>query len=1057
MSATTRQESGTTAPEPLPVLPNASTAPANRSSRREIAADRLEQELESLLDGELRFDPGSRALYATDASNYRQVPIGVVIPRNVEDVVATVGAARRYGAPLLARGGGTSIAGQCCNVAVLMDFSKYLNGVLEIDPERRLARVQAGCVLDTLRKAAREHDLTFGPDPATHRWCTLGGMVGNNSCGVHSVMARMAGLGSRTSDNIHEMEILTYDGVRMRVGPTSEEELERIIREGGRKGEIYGRLKALRDRYADLIRERFPKLPRRVSGYNLDELLPENGFNVARALTGTESTCVVVLEVTTHLIPLPRERVLLLLGYPDVYQAADHVTEVLEFQPTGLEGIDGKFIEDLRKKDLNRKEICLFPEGNGWLLAEFGGNTVEEARERACRLMEKLRDREDAPSVKLFDDPEQQEMIWDVRENGLGATSHVPGERENWEGWEDSAVPPERVGHYLRDLHKLLERYDYHTSVYGHFGDGCIHARIDFDLKTAEGIRKWRSFLDEASDLVIGYGGSLSGEHGDGQARGELLPKLFGEELMEAFREFKAIWDPEGKMNPGKVINADPITTNLRYGAAYLQPELKTHFQFPSDHFSFGYAMERCVGVGKCRKEDVGTMCPSYMATREEMHTTRGRARLLFEMLQGDPLEHGWQSEHVKESLELCLSCKGCKQECPVQVDMATYKAEFLAHYFEGKRRPRQAYIFGFIHWWARLASLLPGMANFVAHAPGLRDLMKRAGGIAPDRELPAFAPQTFKQWFQKRAGARNQASARGRDSRRGPVILWPDTFNNHFHPEIAQAAVEVLEAAGFEVRVPQRDFCCGRPLYDWGFLDTAKQWLRQILTELQPEIQAGVPVVCLEPSCMSVFREELTNLFPNHEDAMRLQRQTFLLGEFLRERAPDFELPDLTRQAVVHGHCHHKATAGLDADRELFEAMGLDFQVLNSGCCGMAGAFGFEPGDKYEVSMQCGERVLLPAVREAPKDALIITDGFSCHEQIRQTTDREALHLAQVLRMALRQDEPVPRDYPESAFDRLEEDAADKAAATLRTAAIVGTGAVLGAGLVWALQRRRK
>ena len=951
-----------------------------------IDAEALAAELRSQVHGEVRFDDGSRALYATDSSNYRQVPIGVVIPRDTEDVIATVAVCRRYGAPILARGCGTSLAGQCCNIAVIMDMSKYMHQIIELDPQKKLARVQPGIILDDLRNAAEQYKLTFGPDPATHSRCTLGGMIGNNSCGVHSVMA------GKTDDNIEELEILTYDGLRMRVGRTNDEELERIIKEGGRRGEIYARLKSLRDRYASLIRERYPKIPRRVSGYNLDQLLPENGFHVARALVGSECTCVTVLEATTRLVYSPPARTLLVLGYPDVHIAADHLMEVLAHQPIALEGLDDRLIDGMRKKGLHPESIKLLPGGGGWLLVEFGGETRQEAADRARELMEELASKANAPGMKLFDNPEEAQLVWKVRESGLGASAFVPGEKLNWEGWEDSAVPPENLGNYLRDLRKLYDKYGYNGDLYGHFGQGCVHTRTDFDLETTEGIRTFRSFLEDAADLVVRYGGSLSGEHGDGQARAELLPKMFGNELVEAFREFKAIWDPHWKMNPGKVVNAYRIDENLRLGASYHPPQLKTHFKFPDDQGSFSRATLRCVGVGACRRMEGGTMCPSFMVTREEEHSTRGRARLLFEMLQGNPLKDGWRDEHVKEALDLCLACKGCKGDCPVNVDMATYKAEFLSHFYKGRLRPLTAYSMGLIYWWARLAARIPGVVNFFTRTPLLRSMAKALAGIAPERQIPAFAPQTFKQWFHQR-GPRNEGRPR--------VILWPDTFNNYFHPEVARAAVEVLEAVGYAIEVPQRSLCCGRPLYDFGMLNLAERLLRQNLDTLRPLLAAGVPVVGLEPSCVAVFRDELLNLFPNDPDAKRLSQQSFLLSEFLEKRVENYQPPKLQGKAIVHGHCHHHAIMKMKAEKAVLTKLGLDFEILDSGCCGMAGSFGFEK-DHYDVSMQVGERVLLPAVRNASKDTLIIADGFSCREQIAQATGRRALHLAQVIQMAM-------------------------------------------------------
>jgi FAD/FMN-containing dehydrogenase/Fe-S oxidoreductase len=958
-----------------------------RASRAKVVdANGLAAALKGELRGEVRFDDGSRALYATDASNYRQVPIGVVLPRDVDDVVATITLAREFGAPILCRGGGTSLAGQCCNVAVVLDFSKHMAKILEVDPARRIARVQPGVILDNLRNVAEKHHLTFGPDPSTHDRCTLGGMIGNNSCGVHSVMA------GKTDDNIEGLEILTYDGLRMKVGQTSAEELERIIHDGGRRGEIYNGLKRLRDQYADLVRQRYPNIPRRVSGYNLNYLLPENGFHVARALVGSEGTCVTVLEASCRLVESPPERVLLVLAYADIFECADCVPEIMAHKPIGLEGIDDLLVEFTRRKGLNCEGLALLPQGGGWLLAEFGANTRAEAESQAQKLMQALARGPDPPQMLLLTDKRQIKRAWEVRESALGATSHVPGEPLEWEGWEDAAVAPEKLGSYLRDLKKLMTGFGYRSAMYGHFGHACVHMRINFDLQSVAGIADYRRFVEEAADLVVGYGGSLSGEHGDGHSRAELWPRMFGPELMEAFREFKALWDPAWKMNPGKLLEPYKLDEHLRLGAEYRPWEPETHFQFPADNGSLAGSTLRCVGVGKCRHYEGGVMCPSFRVTGEEQHSTRGRAHLLWEMTKGETIRDGWRDEHVKESLDLCLACKGCKSDCPVGVDVATYKAEFLSHYYEGRSRPRSAHAFGNIATWARLASVAPSLANLATQTPLLRDLAKFMAGMPRERSIPAFARETFRAWFRRR---------KSRNSDGAPVLLWPDTFNNYFLPDTAKAAVDVLEAGGFNVRLPKAGLCCGRPLYDWGMLEQAKRLLLEILDALTVEIEKGTPLVVLEPSCGAVFRDELINLFPNDRRAQALSRQTFLLSEFLIQKAAHFPLPKLHRRALVHGHCHHKSIMKMTDEETVLQQMGIEFYAPAPGCCGMAGSFGFEE-DKYAISMAVGELELLPAVRQAAPDSLIIADGFSCREQIAQGTGRNAVHLAEVIRTAL-------------------------------------------------------
>ena len=707
---------------------------------------------------------------------------------------------------------------------------------------------------------------------------------------------------------------------------------------------------------------------------------------MARALVGTEGTCVTVLEAKVKLIPSPQHRALVGIGYRDAFIAADHVPEILSFHPIGFEGFEGSIVDGLRAKGAPKLE--LLPQGRGIVLVEFGADDPDHARALAQQLMERLKQVPDAPNTRLYT-PAEARHVWQLRESGPRAAAFAPGAAPQWEGWDDAAVAPEKLGRYLRDIRALMDQYGYEGAFYGHFGHGCIHMRVSFDFESEAGIRKYGEFVERAADLVVSYGGSLSGEHGDGQSRGALLPKMFGPELMNAFRQFKAVWDPQNKLNPHKVVDAYLPTENLRLGADYkpLQPE--THFKFLEDGGSFANAAARCIGVGACRKLDSGTMCPSYMVTLEEEHSTRGRAHMLFEVLQGEVIDGSWKNEQVKQALDLCLACKACKSECPANVDLATYKAEFLSHYYENKRRPLHAYAFGMIDRWAQLGSHAPRIANFMSTAP--KQLIQKALDLAPQRQMPRLATRSFQQWARK-----HRVPASG-----GSVILWPDTFNNYYTPGTSQAALEVLTHAGFNVMVPQKHLCCGRPLYDFGMLDKARQYLQHVLQTLAPEIDAGLPIVVLEPSCASVFRDELRNLFPEDPRAGRLRQQTFLLSEFLQHHAPGYQPPQLSQKLLLHGHCHHKAIMKMTDEEALLRRMGADLKTLDAGCCGMAGPFGFAK-EKYAVSQAIGERVLLPAVRAAEPDTLVVSDGFSCREQIVQATGRKAMHLAEVLQQAL-------------------------------------------------------
>ena len=973
----------------LPVIALPPSSHAKPVDTFQHAAD-LERALKAAVRGEVRFDRGSRAMYASDASNYRQFPIGIAVPRDAEDVAAVVNICREYDAPILPRGAGTSLAGQSCNVAIVIDFTKYMNRIVELNPEARYARVQPGVVLDALREEAERHNITFGPDPSTHSRCTLGGMIGNNSCGTHSLLA------GKTVDNVEELTVLLYDGTVMTVGATPDEEFQRASNGGGTRAGIYRALRDVRDRYDAAIRSEFPDIPRRVSGYNLEQLLPEQGFHVARALVGTEGTCALVLEARVTLIESPQFRSLVGLGYADAFAAADHVLDILPFDPIGLEGFEGAMIDGLKRRGAPNLE--LMPDGRGFLLVEFGAGSASEAQAKAQSLIAYLGRVPGAPTTRLYTATEAK-AVWKIREAGPRAASNAPGQPPRWEGWDDAAVAPEKLGSYLRELRKLLDEFQYDAAYYGHFGHGCIHMQTSFDLQSEPGIRKYAEFIDRAADIVVRHGGSISGEHGDGQARGALLTKMFSPDLIDAFRQFKRAWDPRGRMNPGKLIDAYPPTENLRLGADFRPSEPATRFAFPDDNGSFTKASMRCIGLGECRKDLSGTMCPSYMVTREEEHSTRGRARLLWEMLQGEAIRGGWQDEQVKRSLDLCLSCKACKSECPTNVDIATYRAEFLSHYHETHARPLQAHVFGKIDQWAQRASVAPGLANLAGRMPGVRALL----GIAPAPSLPQFASESFVKWTRRQRVetlADRKTSSRS-SPRSHTVVLFTDTFNNYFTPSVSQSALLVLRGAGLDVVIPGGHVCCGRPLYDFGFLDEAKQYLHNVLDRLAPALDADLPIVVLEPSCASVFRDELRNLFPADARAERLRRQTFLLSEFLERQLPGYQPPRIDAPVLLHGHCHHKALMKMTDEEALLRRAGATLTVPDSGCCGMAGPFGFD-AHKYDVSKAIGERVLLPAVRSATAETLIVSDGFSCRERIGQGTGRHPLHLADVLARAI-------------------------------------------------------
>ncbi|MDI3419425.1 FAD-binding and (Fe-S)-binding domain-containing protein [Streptomyces luteolus] len=957
-------------------------------ARRTLA--RLERDLRAaVVSGEVAFGARRRAEYAQDASTYRQVPAAVVLPGSTDELVDTLAVCHRYGMAVTLRGAGTSIAGQAVGDGVVVDTSRHLGAVLDVDPEARTARVEPGVVLDDLQKVLRPYGLRFGPDPSTHARCTVGGMIGNNACGTHSVAW------GRTADNVVELDVVTYDGHRMALRKLSEDELLRVIEAGGRRGEIHARLRDLRDAHLALLRTEFGRFRRQVSGYSLEHLLPERGFDPAAVLVGTEGTCAVVLAATVRLVPLPARRTLVALGFADLPAAGDAARHVLEHHPIACEGLGGDQVAALRRTVPDAEPEKLLPEGRGWLLCEFGYADEAQGPLGDEELAAALRRDTGAIAVRLVADPAEQAALWRIREDSSGLATRAPDGSEAWPGWEDSAVPVEHLGDYLRDLEALLARHGLQGTPYGHFGEGCVHIRIDFDHSTPEGLRTFRQFMTDAARLVASHGGTLSGEHGDGQARAEFLPLVYSPEAMAAFSDFKDVWDPENRLNPGILVHPRPADERLRIRPGHRpQLPLTTTLALAEDDGDLSRALRRCVGIAKCRTSSGGVMCPSYRATRDEKDSTRGRARVLYEMVQGDVVTAGWRSKEARESLDLCLSCKGCKSDCPVGVDMATYKAEFLHHHYRGRLRPVTHYSLGRLPLWARLAGKAPRLANAVTQNRAAAALLKRVGGIAPQRAVPPFATQRFRRWFESRP-------ARSSEGERQQVLLWPDTFTEFFTPEVGRAAVEVLESAGFEVLLPPDRLCCGLTWLTTGQLDAARARLSRTLDAVDPYLRRGIPLVGLEPSCTSLFRSDGTELLAGDERARRAAEQTLTFAELLDRRAPDARFARLDATALTQTHCHQHATLGSAADDRVLARVGVDSGRLDSGCCGLAGNFGFERGH-YDVSVQVGEQALLPALRSAPDETVVLADGFSCRTQILQLSERRPRHLAELLRDAL-------------------------------------------------------
>jgi FAD/FMN-containing dehydrogenase/Fe-S oxidoreductase len=948
----------------------------------------LERELGKVIRGDVRFDAASRLLYSTDASMYQVEPVGVVIPRDGDDVQAALEVARQHRVAVLPRGGGTSLTGQTVNHALVIDFSRHMDQVLEVNAEELWARVQPGLVQDNLNHHVRSLGLQFGPDTSTSNRATLGGMLGNNSGGSHSIAYGL------TVEHVIELTTLLSDGSRAVFGEVTPEAFAAKCRAPGREGEIYREVARIRDTYADEIRTRYPAHWRRVSGYNLNELVKDRPLNMARLVVGSEGTLLTVLEAKVRLVRRPKKTALEVIHYHDIQEALESSQPILETGPYAVELTD-KMILDLARDNIEQSQRMGFVQGDpaAIMIVEYAGETDAEVRAKvealdACRQRGGF-----GYAAHVAHDTAEQQSIWKLRKAGLGLLLGMKGDKKPIAFVEDTAVEPRHLGEFVSSFREIFAKHDTVGAYYGHCSVGCLHIRPVIDLKTPRGLEQVRAIADEITDLVVRFGGTLSSEHGDGRARSPYLEKLFGPRMMQAFRELKQAFDPDNRMNPGNIVAPVGVTDHLRYGTQYTTWEPSTLLDF-SEQGGFAAAIEMCNGVGACRKTLEGTMCPSYMATKDEEHSTRGRANALRAALSGRLPKAEFTGRRLFEVMDLCLECKGCKAECPANVDMAKLKYEFLHHYYEANGLPLRNRLFGQIAKVNRLGARLPALVNWLSGLAPSRWALEKIAGIDRRRPLPALAAETFDDWFR-----RHPPPA---EAPRGEVVLFNDTFVTYNVPEIARAAVEVLEAAGYRVVLVDRK-CCGRPLISKGMLTQAREHAAWNVARLAPYARRGVAIVGLEPSCLLTLRDETVDLLRT-DDARAVARQSLLFEEFLvRERGRGLALKFGAngRKALLHGHCHQKALVGTAPTVAALRWAGFEVSEVDSGCCGMAGSFGFER-EHYDVSVALGNRRLAPAVKAAPAETEIVAPGISCRQQIQHLAGRRAKHPAEVLREAL-------------------------------------------------------
>ncbi|MCI0878613.1 MAG: FAD-binding protein [Chloroflexi bacterium] len=984
------------------------TATRIRGKEREDLAEALR----ARVSGEVRFDPFSRVLYSTDASIYQMEPVGVVIPRSVDDVLAVMEVAKKNNVPVLPRAGGTSLAGQTVNHAIVIDFSKYLNQVIEVNPEEMWVRVQPGIVLDQLNRELAVHGLQYAPDPTTSNRACVGGGIGNNSCGAHSVIY------GKTLDHVKEVEVILSDGTQAHFGLLEAHQLEAKLSGTGLESDIYREVRRIAQDNLPEITARYPQIMRRVSGYNLDQFLSDDPFNMARMVVGSEGTLCLVTEAKLNLVPRPTMTALSVLHFADIVQASEATREVLKHQPSSIEVMD-KILLDRCRESLGHAGDLAFIEGDpGALLAvEFYGESEAELTSKTDALKDDMAHKKLGYACVNLLDQGAQGSVWNVRKSGLGLLMSVHGDSKPLPFVEDTAVDPENLGPFVARFDEIVRSHNTEAAYYGHASVGCLHIRPLVNLKEAQGVETMVSIAEEISDLVREFGGSLSGEHGDGIVRGVWTEKMFGPEIYQLFREVKSTFDPQGIMNPGKIIDCPPMTENLRYGPGYHASSFPTKLDFSLDT-NYAGAVEMCNGMGACRKLD-GGMCPSYIATREEEHSTRGRANLLRAAMSGQLPEGAITSRRLYEALDLCLECKACKAECDSGVDMAKLKYEFLDHYFAANGMPLRNKVFGHINKINRMGSRFAPFSNWAAQSPIGKLVSTLVLGIHPRRSLPPFARETLPKWFEQRrkiprssrvekGGSGGISPASTGDTAgvttKGSVVLFNDTFMNYNYPQVGRAAVELLEAAGFSVTLANAK-CCGRPMISKGMLDEATAHARYNVDLLHAYADQGIPIIGCEPSCLLTFRDEYLELV-NNERARKVAQHSYLIDEFLMmlqdKGELNLEFRNVPKKILFHGHCHQKALVGTASSLGALRLPpGNQVELVNAGCCGMAGSFGFER-EHYQVSMTIGEHALFPAVNAKDPDWEIAVMGVSCRQQIEDGTGRRARHLVEVLRDSL-------------------------------------------------------